>query len=77
MDMWQAFMTSTRQCVPQAKIVHDKFHVAKYLGEAVDRVRRAEHKELNQTGDSLARSPPARARSRSCGVAATLGRRSP
>jgi transposase len=52
MDMWQAFMTSTRQCVPQAKIVHDKFHVAKYLGEAVDRVRRAEHKELNQTGDS-------------------------
>ena len=38
MDMWPAFMSATRQCVPQADIVHDKFHIAKYLGEAVDTV---------------------------------------
>ncbi|MDP2210292.1 MAG: transposase [Candidatus Aquicultor sp.] len=32
--------------LPKADIVHDKFHVAKYLNEAVDKVRRQEHKAL-------------------------------
>ena len=50
-DMWEPFMDSIRQHVPQADIVHDKFHVSKYLGEAVDKVRRAEHKELMAQGD--------------------------
>jgi transposase len=31
--------------------VFDKFHVAKHLGEAVDRVRRRDHKELKSEGD--------------------------
>lgn len=52
MDMWQAFMTSATKNVPGAKIVHDKFHIAKYLGEAVDKVRRAEHRELKKDGES-------------------------
>jgi transposase len=52
LDMWQAFMTSTMKNVPEAKIVHDKFHIAKYLGEAVDKVRRTEHRELKQDGES-------------------------
>ena len=52
MDMWQAFMSSTTANVPEAKIVHDKFHISKYLGEAVDKVRRAEHRELQKEGDS-------------------------
>ena len=41
-----AFIDATRESVPGAeeKIAFDKFHVAKYLGEAVDRVRRQEHK---------------------------------
>jgi len=30
---------------------HDWFHIAKHLGEAVDRVRRAEHKDLKRQGD--------------------------
>lgn len=51
MDMWQAFMTSAQKNAPNAEIVHDKFHIAKYLGEAVDKVRRAEHKTLKQEGD--------------------------
>ncbi len=51
MDMWPAFMSSAAAKVPAAKIVHDKFHVAKYLGEAVDKVRRAEHRELQADGD--------------------------
>ena len=51
-DMWPAFMSATRQCMPQADIVHDKFHVSKYLGDAVDAVRKQEHRRLSQTGTS-------------------------
>ena len=52
MDMWPAFQTSTRNNAPQAKIVHDRFHISKHLNEAVDRVRRREHKALQQDGDT-------------------------
>jgi transposase len=53
MDMWDPYVRSTLEHVPDAadKIVYDKFHVAKHLGEAVDKVRRAEHKELKAEGD--------------------------
>jgi transposase len=53
MDMCQAYENSVRQHLPdgQQKIVFDKFHVAKHLGEAVDRVRRGENKILLQEGD--------------------------
>jgi transposase len=51
MDMWPAFMSSTKAACPNAKIVHDKFHVSKYLGEAVDKVRRQENKRLEEQGD--------------------------
>jgi transposase len=51
LDMWQAFMISAGKNAPDAEIVHDKFHIAKYLGEAVDKVRRSEHRELKQAGD--------------------------
>jgi transposase len=51
MDMWQADETSTETNAPNALIVHDRFHISKYLNEAVDEVRRAEHRELQQTGD--------------------------
>ena len=50
-DMWEPFIQSIQQAVPEADIVHDKFHVSKYLGEAVDKVRRQEHKELLAQGD--------------------------
>ena len=50
-DMWQAFENSVRDHVPQADIVHDKFHIAKNLNEAVDKVRRQEHKVLKSEGD--------------------------
>ncbi len=51
MDMWDAFITSTKINAPQANIVHDKFHISKYLNEAVDKVRRKEHKEFMSEGD--------------------------
>ena len=52
MDMWPAFMGAARACIPQADIVHDRFHVAKYLGDAVDAVRKQEHRSLMRAGDS-------------------------
>jgi len=52
MDMWPAFMSAAQTCMPQADIVHDRFHVAKYLGEAVDAVRKQEHRSLAQAGRS-------------------------
>jgi len=51
MDMWDAFITAAEANAPQADIVHDKFHISKYLNEAVDKVRRAEHKGFMKDGD--------------------------
>lgn len=50
-DMWAPFIETVQQQVPDADVVHDKFHVSKYLNEAVDKVRRQEHKELLAQGD--------------------------
>jgi transposase len=53
MDMWQPYITATRKRVPlgPGKIAFDKFHVAKHLGDAVDKVRRGEHRTLKREGD--------------------------
>lgn len=53
MDMWQPYIAATEAHVPGAaqKIAFDKFHVAQHLGEAVDQVRRREHKRLMAEGD--------------------------
>ena len=53
MDMWKPYIKATLAAIPGAreKIAFDKFHVAKHLGEAVDRVRRREHRELLRIGD--------------------------
>lgn len=48
MDMWPPYIKATRKWLPDAKdkIVFDRFHIMKHAGEAVDKVRRREHKEL-------------------------------
>src|SRR5207302_9512943 len=48
LDMWDPYLASLNEHLPDAreKAVFDKFHVAKHLGEAVDKVRRREHKIL-------------------------------
>ena len=53
MDMWDPYIASVREHLPDAgkKIVFDKFHIAKHLGEAVDQVRRRENKTLRAAGD--------------------------
>jgi transposase len=54
MDMWPAYIGATEAHIPEArqKIAFDKFHVAKYLGEALDRVRRLEHRALLGVGQT-------------------------
>jgi len=51
MDMWPAYI-ATQAHIPdaQSKIAFDKFHVAQYLGNAVDKVRKQEHKTLMAQG---------------------------
>ncbi len=52
MDMWKAYMGSVKEVLPNAKVVHDRFHLIKYLNEAIDKVRRREvkiHEELKNT----------------------------
>ena len=51
MDMWEPYIHAVEQQLPQADIVHDKFHIAKYLGEAVDKVRKAENRHLVKQQD--------------------------
>jgi transposase len=53
LDMWDPYLASLKDHLPEAekKMVFDKFHVAKHLGEAVDKVRRREHKVLKAQGD--------------------------
>ena len=42
MDMWKAYMAAAKEILPQAAIIHDKFHTAKYLNKGVDEVRKVE-----------------------------------
>ena len=52
MDMWAPFMTVANEVLPDADIVHDKFHIKAYLNKAVDAARREEHTELLKEKDS-------------------------
>ena len=53
MDMWRPFIQTTLERVPggASKIAFDKFHVAMHLGQAVDKVRREENRQLLESGD--------------------------
>lgn len=48
MDFWSPFISESKKAFPDALIVHDRFHIDKYLNEAVDGVRKAENKELKK-----------------------------
>lgn len=51
MDMWEPFLKAVGEVLPEADVVHDKYHVSTYLNTAVDQVRRAENKRLMSEGD--------------------------
>ena len=46
MDMWKPFRNVARDKAPQAAILFDKFHIMRHLGEALDKVRKAEYARL-------------------------------
>jgi transposase len=56
MDMWPAYIKAAAQCLPEADVVYDRFHVSKHLNEAVDKVRRQENRELSAAGDDTLKS---------------------
>ena len=47
MDMWKPFRNVAGEKAPQAAIQFDKFHVVRHLGEALDKVRKAEYARLH------------------------------
>jgi transposase len=51
MDMAREFRESTREHAPQAKIVHDKFHISQHINQAVGDVFRQENNALQEQGD--------------------------
>ena len=46
MDMWKPFRHSLKRNVPQARVIFDKFHIMRHLGDALDEVRRREYRRL-------------------------------
>jgi transposase len=52
MDMWKAYMTACKEKLPNAERVHDRFHLVKYLNDAIDKVRRREVKTNEELIDS-------------------------
>ena len=52
MDMWPAYINTIKENIPNANIIHDRFHLVKYLNDAIDKVRKREVKhneELKKT----------------------------
>jgi len=45
--MWKPFRTVTRERAPQAAILFDTFHIMRHLGDALDKVRKAEYARLS------------------------------
>lgn len=52
MDMWQAYISTIKGKMPNAEIVHDRFHLIKYLNDAIDKVRKREVKKENELKNS-------------------------
>jgi transposase len=55
LDMWPAYINACRDKVPGAdgKMVFDRFHIMRHAVEAVDKVRKQEHRALMERGDDI------------------------
>jgi transposase len=53
MDMWEPYIQSVLTHLPEGarKIVFDRFHIMGHMGDAVDHVRKQEHRALRAAGD--------------------------
>jgi transposase len=47
-DLYEGFINAVEEVLPQAKVVADRFHVAKLYRAAVDELRKVEMKELKR-----------------------------
>jgi transposase len=52
MDMWEPYLMSIKKLMPQADIVHDMFHIVRYLNEGIDNTRKSESKKNPILADS-------------------------
>lgn len=52
LDMWKAYANAVEEKLPEAVIVHDRFHVSQHLNKAVNKVRCEENKQLLLQGDA-------------------------
>jgi transposase len=52
MDMWRAYTKAVTDTIPDAesKIIYDRFHVMQEVNEALDLIRKSEHRELTSEG---------------------------
>jgi len=48
-DLWEAYIEAVREEIPTARIVADRFHVAKHYRDAADQVRKQELLRLKKT----------------------------
>lgn len=55
MDMWDPYIAATRASIANAgkKIVFDRYHVMRLVVDAVDKVRKQEHRELMSDGNDI------------------------
>ena len=47
MDMWKSLRNATNRRAPQAALLFDKVHIMRHLGEALDKIRKAEYARLS------------------------------
>lgn len=47
MDMWGPFKSCAQKYLQQAMIIHDRYHVASHVGNALEQTRRSEQKTLS------------------------------
>lgn len=52
-DMWVPYRNAVESQLPNAVLVHDRFHVMGYLTKALDKVRKKEHWELKAHGNQV------------------------
>jgi transposase len=53
MDMGPSYQKSVRECLPNADIVFDRFHVMKHYSKALSNQRRIEFRKANKAGKEL------------------------
>jgi transposase len=55
MDMWDPYIAATKNYIPDAasKIVYDRYHIMKQVMDAVDKVRKQEHKLLLESNNDI------------------------